>query len=86
MVEKLKHTIFFKKHKKRSTLRLYFMVPILGMIIRHRGSGISIIWKSMTKKDSEDYQKTQENMEQGKYYYDHSADPVYRENKWQRIS
>lgn len=32
------------------------------------------------QKDSEDYQKTQENMEQGKYYYDHSADPVYREN------
>lgn len=33
------------------------------------------------QKDSEDYQETQENMEQGKYYYDHSADPVYRENK-----
>lgn len=33
------------------------------------------------QKDSEEYRKTQENMEQGKYYYDHSEDDPYRENK-----
>lgn len=33
------------------------------------------------QKDSEEYRKTQENIEQGKYYYDHYEDDPYRENK-----
>lgn len=33
------------------------------------------------QKGSEDYQRTQENMEQGKYFYDQDHDWAYRENK-----
>lgn len=33
------------------------------------------------RKDLEEYRKTQKNMEQGKYFYDHSENAEYRENR-----
>lgn len=71
---------FFKSIKEKYPETVFHGTDI-GHDYRTSGQWYLDYLEEHGQKDSEDYQKTQENMEQGKYYYDHSADPVYRENK-----
>ena len=71
---------FFKSLKKECPGTVFHGTDI-GHDYRTSGQWYLDYLEERGQRDSGKYRKTQKNIEQGEYYYGHSSDAIYRENK-----